>query len=308
LWLLRYRLLSALVVVSLAFGFVALDANVPLGACRGVWMAALAVFLMYGSAIECAVLLRQRWPNFDIRPGLLGCAGIMLATLIPVLWPLGGEPYPIACRLGPLGWPLAAAAIALVGCFVWILPTYQPGTQALEHATASGWLAVYFGIAFAFWIALRQTGEGAWGLTLAVGLIVVIKFTDAGAYFAGRTFGRRKLSPAVSPGKTVEGLMGGVLAGALVSWLYFSLFVPWLYGPRWESSNTLGAIALGVVVTFAGLFGDLLESIVKRESGSKDSGQVFPGLGGLWDITDSLLPAGVVAYLMVIADLLGHPK
>ncbi|MFO1063943.1 MAG: phosphatidate cytidylyltransferase [Pirellulales bacterium] len=180
--------------------------------------------------------------------------------------------------------------------------------EPLEQAVLSGWLAAYFGGTFAFWLAVRRLGPEPWGLVAVVGMIMVIKFADAGAYFAGRTLGKRKLSPTVSPGKTVEGLIGGMVIASLVSWLYFSLFVPRFYGDRWVDTNWVGAIVLGVALTFAGLLGDLLESIVKRESGCKDSAQFFPGLGGLWDVTDSLLPAGLVGYLILTADLLGHPR
>ncbi|MFO1063944.1 MAG: hypothetical protein U0892_08785 [Pirellulales bacterium] len=111
--MLRYRLLSALIVVSLAFGFVALDGLWPIHAdCHGVWMSALAVFLMFGSAMECTILLRHRPVPFDARPALFGTAGIMAASLVPMLWPLSGEPYPADCPLTPLGWPLAAVVIS----------------------------------------------------------------------------------------------------------------------------------------------------------------------------------------------------
>jgi phosphatidate cytidylyltransferase len=276
-------------------------------------MTLLAVYLMFGSAVECCIMLRHRRPDFEVWPALIGCGGVMLAGMIPMLWPLSGSGYPATCSLGPLGWPLAAAVIAQVGCFAWFMPKYVGGTNVLERALASGWVAVYFGIGFAFWVAMRQLGSGTWGLTLVVGMIVVTKFTDAGAYFSGRTFGRTKLCPAVSPGKTVEGLVGGMIVGVVVSILYFQTFVGWLYGTLQGPGSGqgigpwLGPVVLGVALTLAGLVGDLLESLVKRETEFKDSSHFLPGLGGLWDVTDSLLPAGVVGYLIVAADLLGQP-
>jgi phosphatidate cytidylyltransferase len=252
-------------------------------------------------------MLRHRQPTFGVWPALIGCGGVMLAGMIPMLWPLFGKSYPATCSLGPLGWPLAASVIAQVGCFAWFMPRYAGGTSVLERAVTSGWVAVYFGVGFAFWVALRQTGSGTWGLTLVVGMIVVTKFTDAGAYFSGRTFGRTKLCPAVSPGKTVEGLIGGAIVGVVVSVLYFQTFVDWLYGASQANRHWLGPVVLGIALTLAGLVGDLLESVVKRETEFKDSSHFLPGLGGLWDVTDSLLPAGVVGYLIVAADLLGQP-
>ena len=314
--MLRQRLLSALIIITCSFGFVALDAWQPIAGCNGLWMTLLAIYLMLGSAIECSVMLRYRPGGFDALPALIGCGGIMLAAMIPMLWPVSGEAYPADCPLGRLGWPLAAAMFALVGNFVWLMPRYAPASDMLVRAVLGGWVSVYFGIAFAFWVALRQVesgnlagssasaSSGTWGLTLVVGVIVITKFTDAGAYFSGRAFGRTKLCPAVSPGKTVEGLIGGMIVGVLVSFLYFRVWVVWLYGDHWANRDWIGPLLLGVLLTLGGLAGDLLESVVKRETQVKDSSRFLPGLGGLWDITDSLLPAGVLAYLIVAADLL----
>lgn len=305
--MLQQRLLSALIVITCALAFVALDAKAPLGNSHGAWMTLLAIYLIFGSAVECSAMLQHRRNGFDTAPGLIGCGGIMLASMMPMLWSVAGHDYPAGCVIGPLGWPLAAGMIALVGCFVWCMRSYRPGTHVLEQAIFSGWLAVYFGIGFAFWVALRQQGSDGWGLTLVVGMIVVTKFTDAGAYFAGRALGKTKLCPAVSPGKTLEGLFGGMIVGVIVSLIYFRLFVPWLFGSTQANPNWLGPILLGIALTLAGLAGDLLESVVKRESEQKDSSRVLPGLGGLWDVTDSILPAGVVGYLIVAADLLTQP-
>ncbi len=240
-------------------------------------------------------------------PALLGCAGVMAASSIPVYWPLLGEPYPSDCQLGPLGWPLAASAIALVGCFAWYFRNYQPDSDVLQRAIMAGWVSVYFGGCFAFAIALRLTGSAGWGLFLLVGVIVITKFSDTGAYFSGRAWGRSKLCPAVSPGKTIEGLVGGMLVAILVAWIYFGLCAPWVFGHAAVHATPLGIVLLGVSLTIAGVMGDLLESIFKRELGCKDSGKLLPGLGGLWDVTDSLLPASVVGYLIVVAGLITGP-
>lgn len=305
--MLRQRLLSALIIISCSLGFVSLDAWLPLRGSHGVWMTLLAIYLFFGSALECSAMLKHKQAAFDVRPGLIGCGGIMLASMAPLLYALFGKTYPVNCPVGPLGLPLAASLIAMIACFVWIMPGYSAGAGALERAVMSGWLAVYFGIGFAFWVGLRQIGSDGWGLFLVVGMIVVTKFTDAGAYFSGRAFGRNKLCPAVSPGKTIEGLIGGMIVGVIVSWIYFRPFAAWLFGESHVNPSWMGPILLGIVLTLAGVAGDLLESLVKRETEFKDSSRALPGLGGLWDVTDSLLPAGMAAYLVVAADLLGKP-
>lgn len=306
--MLRYRLLSALIIISVALVFVALDAWYPLAGCTGFWMLPLGGYLIYGSAFECAWMTRNSPSGSIAVPALIGCAGVMLAASLPVVWPLlFNEPYPHDCLLGRLGWPLAAAVIAQVGCFAWMLPSYAPNSGAFVRAILAGWVSVYFGSCFAFAVALRMTGTSAWGLYLLVGMIVVTKFSDAGAYFTGRALGRTKLCSNVSPGKTVEGLIGGMLIAILVAWIYFGICGPWSFGAESVNIDWRGIIALGVLLTLAGVAGDLLESIFKREMHCKDSGKLLPGLGGLWDVTDSLLPAAVVGYLVVVSGLIAGP-
>ncbi len=305
--MLRYRLLSALIIISGALVFVALDAWGPFDRCQGFWMVPLGAYLIYGSAIECVSMVRENVHGPITRPALIGCAGIMLAAAVPVYWQLSGQPYPADCGLGRLGWPLAASAIALIGCFAWQIPNYRPNSNFFSRAILAGWVSVYFGGCFAFAVALRLTGDSDWGLYLLVGMILVTKFSDAGAYFAGRAFGKTKLCPNVSPGKTVEGLVGGAFVAVVACWIYFGYCAPWAFGSEQVQVSILGVVVLGVLLTCAGVMGDLLESIFKREMGCKDSGRLLPGLGGLWDVTDSLLPAAVAGYLVVVADLIHGP-
>lgn len=281
-------------------------------------MIPLGFGLMFGSAMECVGLVRNSDFGTIRTPALLGTFGIMLAAVVPAYWPLfsGGAEYPSDCQLGKLGWPLAAACISIFCCICWYIPRYQPGSQAFIKAILAGWISVYFGGCFSFAVALRlstpdapagETSFQSWGLFLLVGVIVLTKVADAGAYFMGRAIGRTKLCPQVSPGKTVEGLVGGMLAASGAGWLYFCWLGPLLYNASVHSS-VLGVVVLGVLLTIAGVIGDLVESLFKREMNSKDSGNLLPGLGGLWDVTDSLLPAFVVAHLVVKAGLISGPQ
>jgi phosphatidate cytidylyltransferase len=305
--LLRNRLLSALVIIGSALVFVGLDALFPIYQCVGFWMVPLGAYLIYGSAIECAWMSRHSSVGSIEAPALIGCGGVMLAAAVPVYWPLSGSPYPEDCLLGALGWPLAASAIALVGCFIWYIPNYQPHSGFFLRALLAGWVSVYFGVCFAFAVALRLTGDSQWGLYLLVGMIVVTKFSDAGAYFCGRAWGRTKLCPHVSPGKTLEGLVGGIIVAVIVGWIYFGWVAPRVFHDPSATISVVGASVLGITLSLAGLCGDLLESIFKREMGFKDSGKMLPGLGGLWDVTDSLLPASVVGYVLVVGKLICGP-
>jgi len=129
------------------------------------------------------------------------------------------------------------------------------------------------------------------GLSLLLWVFLVTWSTDIGAYFAGRRFGRRKLAPAISPGKTVEGLYGGIIAAALI-------------GGAWTLAMRLGAplLILAPIFAVAAQGGDLFESGLKRRAGVKDSGNWLPGHGGVLDRMDGLAP---VAVLTAAAQLLG---
>ncbi|MBZ5535485.1 MAG: phosphatidate cytidylyltransferase [Acidobacteriia bacterium] len=119
-------------------------------------------------------------------------------------------------------------------------------------------------------------------------LLAVVWASDIGAYYVGRGIGKRKLAPRISPGKTIEGLVGGLIASVLVS-LVFHRY--WLRG------YSLGAVvALAIILDLAGVLGDLAESAMKRGAGVKDSSSIVPGHGGVLDRIDSLLFAIPVMY------------
>lgn len=137
-------------------------------------------------------------------------------------------------------------------------------------------------------MALHASGER--GPILMLFLFVLIWVADSGAYFAGRAFGRRKLSPFVSPGKTWAGA-GGAAAGAVVSAMLLEA------GGAAGAASLAGLIGLSLLVTAVSIGGDLWESRLKREAGVKDSGNLLPGHGGLLDRIDSLLAAAPVFAL-----------
>ena len=125
-------------------------------------------------------------------------------------------------------------------------------------------------------------------------IVLVTKFTDAGAYFTGKSLGKHKLIPRVSPGKTWEGCAGGLLTGLAISCLFIFL----THGKLGAVTVTMPqAIILGPIFSLAGMLGDLAESLLKRSANIKDSGAIFPGMGGLLDIFDSLLFAVPVGYI-----------
>lgn len=147
--------------------------------------------------------------------------------------------------------------------------------------------------AWAATLLLLQFPKGEWLVLLVVAVVAV---ADMGGYFVGRRFGRRKLAPEVSPGKTVEGLLGGLVAN-----IVFGLVLYFVVG--WQVAALLALLATIVMVSLVSVLGDLFESMIKRHAGVKDSGTILPGHGGILDRIDGLvaaLPVFAVVYLAVV--------
>ena len=196
------------------------------------------------------------------RPSLAVAAVALLVILAAVIWARGTQ-----------GRPLAAAAVTVLG-------------------------VLYTGGMLSFGYALREypyaIGDRAGSVLVAFPLVLTWA-SDIGAFFVGRTVGGRKLIPAVSPGKTVSGALGGVATTIIASWLY----VRFALAPMASLTMTLPATLLfGFVVSVAAQIGDLAESLLKREGNVKDSSRLIPGHGGLLDRLDSLLFVLPVAYLL----------
>ncbi|REJ16697.1 MAG: phosphatidate cytidylyltransferase [Paenibacillaceae bacterium] len=180
-------------------------------------------------------------------------------------------------------WPLAALLLAIT--------VVTKNKATLDGASLLLMGAVYVGFGFAAMIDVRAAGEhGLFWTALAFGCIWA---SDTGAYFAGRWLGRTKLWPAISPNKTVEGAIGGVLTALIVA----SVFA--LSAPGWLSFGR--ALAIGLAASIAGQLGDLIQSAYKRLRGVKDTGRLLPGHGGVLDRCDSWL---IVFPLLVLTGLI----
>ena len=217
-------------------------------------------------------------------------------TSLPVL--LGGTWAVALVLAGALAvWPadfgIAAGAIIIAGAIIgalWLIAAWRGRRLRLAIA----WLLLppaYIGGALAAAVALRGLGDhGVWWLLLA---ILAVYATDTGAYAVGRLIGRHPMAPAISPGKNWEGAAGG-LAAAVIAAIIMGILMP-LPLQVWQSA------VIGVILGTVSPVGDLLESKAKRLAGVKDSGNLFPGHGGMLDRLDSLLPSLTIVYLLVAA-------
>jgi phosphatidate cytidylyltransferase len=166
---------------------------------------------------------------------------------------------------------------------------------------------LYAGL-FSYIYALRyhDYAVGAAAGTALVFLPVLLTWTtDVGAYAFGRTFGKKKLIPSISPGKTVEGAVGGLGLAIVICLLY----VRFILMPYAQLGLTIqGAVLFAIVISVAAQTGDLAESLLKREAGVKDSSRIIPGHGGILDRFDSLLFVMPVAFLLLGRLLLPVPQ
>ncbi|HVF78703.1 MAG TPA: phosphatidate cytidylyltransferase [Solirubrobacteraceae bacterium] len=207
------------------------------------------------------------------------------------------EPVRLAGFIGVTALILAAflgEGFHVLLTFLAFFPVLFAITLAQRRAGTLGMALTVFGVAWigvalAHGVLLRELPHGD---GIIVDILVGTFVGDSGAYIGGRWFGRRKLAPSVSPNKTVEGLVIGMLTALLATWLA-GLYQDWLSGTE--------AILLGLGVALAAPLGDLFESFVKRDAGAKDSGTFFGAHGGALDRLDAVLFTAVVGYYIWLA-------
>ena len=182
--------------------------------------------------------------------------------------------------------------------------------QFVSRSNTAGILAIsttLFGLMYVPWLLNFvqkinfYPGLDGGGKFFVLYFILVTKLSDTGAYAVGSLIGRHKMIPRISPGKTWEGFAGAIVVSTVASWL----FVHFL-GHKMPGMNTLHALILGVVLSSTAVVGDLIESLFKREAGVKDSGNLFPGIGGILDLLDSLLFNAPIMYFY-LRHVLTHP-
>lgn len=214
---------------------------------------------------------------------IASCA--LLALLMPATLGLSGELGNSGRQLGAFFYlPAAIFWLAIAPFWLvrrWSLANRFAGLGIGSVLLLPTWLAL---------VQLRQAGPLA-----LLGVMAFVWLADIGAYFAGRRFGKHKLAPNISPGKTWEGAIGGGLAGVVFCWL-----VAWKL-PALPADSVLMWTAIGVLFAAFSVMGDLFESLLKRQAGLKDSSNILPGHGGLLDRIDSLtstLPLAAMVWLL----------
>ncbi len=249
-------------------------------------LAALAAWELFRIAREAGAL--------PLEP-----AGIALAALLPIA--VHGQ------RLGVYTLSLTAIVAMVLVLFASTIWLRGPAGKPLSSVAITAFGVMYAGL-FSYIYALRYhdyaVGAGA-GTALVALPILLTWATDVGAYAFGRTFGKKRLIPSVSPGKTVEGAVGGLGLTIVVCLLYVRLILM----PYAQLGLTIqGAVLFAIVVSVAAQTGDLAESLLKREAGIKDSSRIIPGHGGILDRFDSILFVMPIAFLLLGRLLLPLPQ
>ena len=257
------RVLVAVILLPLVIGLVYLG---------GWWLFGLALVGGLLALHELYVMVR------DLRPLVLGGYLGFALTLLGL-------------QLGGLEWMLGG----LLSTFVFAFIVYGLGGVRQSATTSFGVTLLgvaWVGAGIGCLLLIRDIPEFGFWAVMAV--LFTVFAADTGAFFVGRTLGRHSLAPAISPKKSWEGFVGGVLAAVGMAFVI-------LYKDRAEFLSVPESLLLGLVIALAAVLGDLFESAVKRDLDVKDSGRVLGGHGGMLDRLDSLLWAGPAAYFTILA-------
>lgn len=260
----RTRIFAALLMAPVAIGSVLLLPT--------PWMVALAALLFLAALWE--------WFALAEVDDSLARTALLVANLLLMVALVWASPTDAGGSLVLFKIAVVAGVVWWLTAMLWLLH-YDFGSNHDTHGRVVKLAAATLAVVPA-WCALALLHrDGAGWLLLA---LMLVWATDTGAYFAGRAFGRRKLAPRISPNKTFEGLVGGLLAGVAVA----------VAGAWWLGTAPSQLPLVALVAVLAVLFsvaGDLFESLLKRHVGVKDSGTMIPGHGGLLDRLDSVFAA-----------------
>jgi phosphatidate cytidylyltransferase len=300
--MLRSRLIlgTSLIAVLVALSWLDHRAAVP-----GVWLAPALVALVVLATRELLGMCEASGLKPIAPVVYAGNVLVLLSPWVPIACQAAGAACPPqrasalafegSC-LDASAWTLAAFVAVVILALVGEMVRYEKPGRVTADLAAAVFSVAYLGLLLSFVVRLRLT----WGIGSLASLVIVVKMGDTGAYFFGKALGRHRMSPVLSPHKTVEGAFGALLFSCLASWAVFRWLVPattpdsvravGLIGPIW------GAIVFGLLIGGVGIVGDLAESLLKRDAARKESSTRMPGLGGVLDMLDSVILASPVAY------------
>lgn len=298
--MLKHRLITGSILIVALLGLILLDNWMDTVTLRGFWRTLFAdrehpprglILFIFSllivaplAALELSAIFKA--VGIRTRPWLTAAAA-MLGLVMSYSIPMGTDTITTVAIV-------SSGAILMFVASLFTFSRQQTTEGVVAAAGAVMFAMVHLGLMLGFLLALRREHSAWW----IVGVIAATKMCDSGAYFTGRAIGKHKMIPWLSPGKTWEGLAGGVLASGLTGLGLAAL--SGLLAPDDRLGLPAGLLC-GVVLGFVGQGGDLLMSLLKRNAGLKDSSTILPGLGGLLDVLDSPLLVAPVAFWMLAA-------
>ena len=261
----------------------------------------LVAFLALAGLVEFYGMVEKRGLACFKMAGVIGGLLLMVGTFLNVTGHLGTSGSPARVNDFETGFLI----LFVLGLCV---------LQLFSKTNAAGLVAIsttLFGLMYVPWLlnfiqkinffpfAVGSPADA--GKFFLLYFILITKFSDMGAYAVGSLIGKHKMIPRISPGKTWEGFFGAILVSTGASLVFVHFF-----GAKMVGMNYLHAVILGVILSITAVIGDLIESLFKREAGVKDSGALFPGIGGILDLLDSLLFNAPIMYLY-LRHILTHP-
>ncbi|HEX4412134.1 MAG TPA: phosphatidate cytidylyltransferase [Lacipirellulaceae bacterium] len=313
--MLRYRFLLGILFVAGLAMLCWLDCKVTR---PGAFLLPVALMVAWMGVVELLEIFNKRgrmplpWVLYS------GVLIIVLLSGLEVLWPEA-----VSSNVpGQLGWMSVGVIVGLYLALFGELQRYDTKWHTTINLGLEAFSILYLGAALGFMVQLRLLSmepkdpfgltapSGQAGMLALVSLIAIVKMSDIGQYAVGRLIGRHKLAPLISPGKTWEGVVGGLLFAIGGAFLVFGWAEPYIMGTPNQPANLFGdpvhvvrLVIYAVAIAAAGILGDLAESVLKREAGVKDSSSWMPGFGGVLDLLDSLLGAAPIAYLLWVVGL-----
>ncbi|MFZ9102906.1 MAG: phosphatidate cytidylyltransferase [Burkholderiaceae bacterium] len=261
--------------------FVAAAFLIPFSLYANAWGFSVLAAMIFGLVLWEWLALTSigpamRWLLLSVWVGLV-VGALLDPWLIQTPW-----------ALGLVGW-VGLVWLLYVPYALWRVRTPNGPTAAITSA----WLML--GTWAAVWLSREQS------LAFMVSIFALVWLADTAAYFGGRTLGRRKLAPRISPGKTWEGVMTAVLANLVYLWLAAQFWSDSYPQVLVEGFGPIGAALMVVLLTAVSVMGDLHQSLLKRQAGVKDSGHLLPGHGGFFDRFDALIAVTPVALALLLA-------
>ena len=283
--MLGWRVLISVVLVPLLIGIFVLDHRAGASA---PYLLGLCLLLVVRAAWEFASLLRTR----TMQPSFLLIAAGSAAMIGAAWWgQISGDPA------GSAGAAMVVFTVCVLVAFLRAATKYEKPGRSMENIGADVLGLAYLGGLLSVTAQLRWVEGHQAGYLVLASLVLCAKCGDIGGYTLGRLFGKKKLVPKLSPGKTWMGGFGALLGASLAGWAWLR-FGPALFFDNVDPCPAGWSLLFGAVIGVVGLVGDLAESLIKRDVGKKDSAVLMPGFGGLLDLLDSVLYAGPVALLL----------